>query len=216
MRKAASGCGSRRSWSMPPPATICGPSATTGRSTTSSRSRTRSSPPSSPLSRPHLAAGMERAKRNLRRSRGLRLRAARHGAAGRHGRKPMPPRAAFFERAIDSIRLALAHAFLALAIFNEEWGARRKRTRGMPGARAQRRSATGPDRQPIPPQSGHDPVARARVRACRSQSDRGVALNPNDRSAALYRGYILTFSGVRPGVDSFERAIALDPYHPEW
>jgi TolB-like protein len=112
---------------------------------------------------------------------------------------------------------ALAHAFLALAIFNLPWGERADEDRTRCLEFAHRAVQLDPTDSRC-----HRILAvilltarefdRAEVHA-----DRAVALNPNDPDAAGYRAYIFAFVG-RPqeALAEGRRALALNPFPPSW
>ena len=112
---------------------------------------------------------------------------------------------------------ALAQAFLALAIFNEEWGenAAERRAACLEHANlAVRLDATD--------SRCHRILAMILLEAREFEraayhADQAVALNPNDGDAAAYRGYVLCFLGrAEEGLVEARRALALSPFHPSW
>jgi len=112
---------------------------------------------------------------------------------------------------------ALAHAFLALAIFNEEWGEHAARQRAACLEHANLAARLDPTDSRC-----HRILAMILLEAREFEragyhADRAVALNPHDGDAAAYRGYILCFLG-RPeeALSDSRRALALTPFHPNW
>ena len=131
----------------------------------------------------------------------------------------MPRRASLFERAIAlDPDYALAHAFLALAIFNEDWGERRaeRSLRALPASTPSGRSTLDPTRQPLPPHPGAWFCCNAReFERAELHSVRSLALNPNDAHAAAYRAHLLFCTGrEEEGLAMIRKAIDLNPYHP--
>ncbi|MFO1048553.1 MAG: adenylate/guanylate cyclase domain-containing protein [Geminicoccaceae bacterium] len=113
---------------------------------------------------------------------------------------------------------ALARAFLALAIYNEDWGA---------DAAARRAECLDHATAAVhldPTDSRCHRIlavilinARAFERAGH-HAERAVVLNPNDADAAAFRAYVLCYLG-RPeeGLVDARRALALTPFfHPAW
>src|SRR4051794_9986942 len=165
------------------------------------------------------AAGIERAKRKptdelaaydclLRGQERLAAYGAEANAAAR----------GYFERAaaLDP-DYALAHAFLALAIFNEPWGdatAERLATCVDLAQRAVRLDSVD--------SRCHRVLAMILLTArefdrAGYHADRSTVLNPNDADAAAYRSYILTFLGQpEEALAEARRALALNPFHPGW
>ena len=112
---------------------------------------------------------------------------------------------------------ALAHAFLALAIFNEEWGEHAARQRAACLEHANLAARLDPTDSRC-----HRILAMILLEAREFEragyhADRAVALNPHDGDAAAYRAYILCFLG-RPeeALAESRRALALTPFHPNW
>ena len=112
---------------------------------------------------------------------------------------------------------ALAHAFLALAIFNEDWGEDAAALRAACHEHANMAVRLDPTDSRC-----HRILAMILVHSDEFEraghhADRAVALNPNDGDAAAYRAYVLCFLG-RPeeALADIERALALSPFHPNW
>ena len=58
---------------------------------------------------------------------------------------------------------------------------------------------------------------RKEFQAFRSAAERAIALNPMDGSTLAYMGHLMAFSGDwEHGCDLTERAMQLNPHHPEW
>lgn len=112
---------------------------------------------------------------------------------------------------------ALAQAFLALAIFNEEWGedAAERRAACLEHANLAVRLDPTDSRC-------HRILAMILLEAREFEratyhANQAVALNPNDGDAAAYRGYVLCFLGrAEEGLVEARRALALSPFHPSW
>ncbi|MFO1074952.1 MAG: adenylate/guanylate cyclase domain-containing protein [Geminicoccaceae bacterium] len=125
---------------------------------------------------------------------------------------------AWFARAVDlAPDYALAHAYHALAIFSEEWGADAEAK--LAACLASARRAVALDAADSRCQRILAIIlltARAFAQAD-SHAQRSLALNPNDSSACATRAYILIFLG-RPAeaLPVIQRAMALDPFHPPW
>ena len=123
-----------------------------------------------------------------------------------------------FEQAIElDPAYALAHGYLALAIFNQEWGAERESMLASCLAAARKAVALDPNDSRCHRILAMILLSAREFERADSHSERSVVLNPNDASAAAYRAYILNLLG-RPveGVEAIRRAMALDPYHPDW
>ena len=123
-----------------------------------------------------------------------------------------------FEQAIElDPAYALAHGYLALAIFNQEWGAEREGMLASCLAAARKAVALDPNDSRCHRILAMILLSAREFERADSHSERSVVLNPNDASATAYRAYILSFLG-RPveGVAAIRRAMALDPYHPDW
>jgi adenylate cyclase len=135
-----------------------------------------------------------------------------------HGPEANAAARTFFEQAIVlDAGYALAHAFLALTIFNEEWGAAAESKLASCLELARKAVALDPTDSRCHRILAMILLSAREFERADSHSDRSVALNPNDGSAAVYRGYILIFLGrATEAVTLIQRAIALDPYHPEW
>jgi adenylate cyclase len=112
---------------------------------------------------------------------------------------------------------ALAHAFLALAIFNEEWGEDAAEQR----ARCLDHAATAVRLDPTDSRC-HRILAMILLEAREFERaayhvDKAVALNPNDGDAAASRSYVLCFLGrAEEGLADARRALALTPFQPSW
>ena len=111
----------------------------------------------------------------------------------------------------------LAHAFLALTHFADDWGNARAERLAHCLELASRAVALDPGESRC-----HRVLAMILLTArefdrADHHSERSLALNPNDGDAAAYRAYVLCFLG-RPdaAVPLIQRAIALNPYHPGW
>jgi adenylate cyclase len=112
---------------------------------------------------------------------------------------------------------ALAHAFLALAIFNEEWG----EDSAVQRARCLDHAAMAVRLDPTDSRC-HRILAMILLEAREFEraayhADKAVSLNPNDADAAAYRGYVLCFLGrAEEGLADARRALALTPFQPSW
>ena len=124
----------------------------------------------------------------------------------------------FFERAVAlDPEYGLAHAYLALAIFSEEWGDAAAERLASCLELASRAVALDPGESRC-----HRILAMILLSArefdrADQHSSRALALNPNDGDAVAYRAYILCFLG-RPteALPLIQRAIALNPFYPAW
>ena len=123
-----------------------------------------------------------------------------------------------FERAVAlDPDYAVAHAYLALLIFAEDWGDAAASQLARCLAHAHRAVALDDADSRC-----HRALAMPLLNAHEFEradfhSERAVALNPNDAHAATNRGYVLCFLG-RPdeALMWVRRAIDLNPFHPAW
>jgi adenylate cyclase len=124
----------------------------------------------------------------------------------------------FFERAIAlDPGYGLAHAYLALHIFNEDWGDQ---------AMALRERCLQLTRRAVELDPADSRCHRILAMVLLSVGEferaeyhamRSVTLNPNDANAQAYRSYLLVFMGhPDEAVAAIERAIRLNPFHPNW
>ena len=165
------------------------------------------------------AAGVERAKRKpttdlaaydcvLRGRERFAARGAGTNAAAR----------AFFERAIAlDPDYALAHAFLALVLFDDDWGDRVAAVHARCLDLARRGVALDPSDSRCHRILAMVLLWRREFDLADLHSERAVSLNPNDAHSAAYRADILNYLGrADEAVTSIRRAIGLNPYHPGW
>ena len=97
-----------------------------------------------------------------------------------------------FEQAIElDPAYALAHGYLALAIFNQEWGAERESMLASCLAAARKAVALDPNDSRCHRILAMILLSAREFERADSHSERSVVLNPNDASAAAYRAYIL-------------------------
>lgn len=124
-----------------------------------------------------------------------------------------------FERAVSlDARLALAHAYLALALLCEH---------GLGDAppsvkdRALAAAMTGLRLDPNEARC-HQFLAQAQLfrreyDSALSHLERSLALNPNDANGIAQMGGALAFVGhPEQGIELIRRAMRLDPFHPDW
>jgi adenylate cyclase len=116
--------------------------------------------------------------------------------------------------ALDS-GYALAHAYLALAIFNHDWGPDNDANLGRCLEHARRAVALDPSDSRCHRILGVALLFAREFDRADHHSARSLALNPNDAHAAAFRAYLLSCLGrADEAVPLIRRAIDRNPYHP--
>src|SRR4051794_14811558 len=121
-----------------------------------------------------------------------------------------------FERAIArDPSYALAHAFVALAIFNQDWQREPDASLERCLAYAQRAVDLGPHDSRCARILALALLTAREFERAELHSVRSLVLNPNDAHAAAYRAHLLYCTGrAEEGLAMIRKAIDLNPYHP--